>query len=391
MPEVARVAPPRRFNTAEINWSLSDQVLERLARRSGGSQQTGSSHCVTTVQQQPQLQIIKIKEIIAQIEDLRVTALPDKVIVQGVVVEQIFFVSTDNIVRERVERVPFAAQIVLPGVDPEKITAGTQTLDVLAEVEFVIAHLIDAFRVKDKIVVLIEVTLTEKMVVNGMSIDVVIATKKEQILVIQIKEFPVIVVVVAEIPQPAVIVQQVLLEERKRLEAIKIKQVDADVRDVTVQVLEGKIIISGIVHKQVQFVGPDNIVRVIQEDIPFTHAKQVPGISPGAHVSVSVDVEFIIPELDPAKGILRQKIVLLVRILVPDVRFVTVVTDVTGPGIETTRVLIRVDGLELFVVTDVRGPGVKRVVKDTIIAIVVDSPDPNPQPIVVVTDVIIDP
>lgn len=387
------VAPAKRFNTHDLEWHLSEEYLERYRRRLAAEARLGPTARAASVRPlqvvPPAPQVIKIKEIIASIEDLRVTTLPGKAIVQGTIVEQIFFVAPSDIVQERVVRTPFAQQVEIPGLDPDKIAAGTQALDVTAEVEFVIAHLLDPIRVKDKIVLLLTFTLTEKMPVGGASLDVVIFSKKEQVLVVAIKEFPVKQVQVAQIPQAAVISQQMLLEERKPLQAIKIKRVDAELRGVDAQTLPGKVIVTGIVHKQVQFVGPDNIVRMIEEDLPFTHVKEIPGVTPEVPVPVVAEVEFVIPELDPARGLLIQKIVLRFRFFAPDRRFVTVVTDVTGPGITTDKVVIRVDGTELAVVTDVHGPGIVSVTKGTIVAVVVGSPNPNPQPVVVVTDVVL--
>lgn len=373
---MAKAGTAKRFTTEDINWSLSDAVLEKLRNPNG---------------QAPVPQVVKIKEIVAGIEELRAIALPGKVIVQGTVLEQIFFVGPDGIVRERVERVPFSQQVVLPGVDPEKVRTGEQVLDVQAEVEFVIAHLVDTARVVDKIVILLTLTLTEKMPVGGMLLDVVIATKKEQVLVVQVKPFPVKQVVVVQVPVAAVVRKQVLIVTKKRIPAIKIKRIDAEVRNVVFQALAGKLIVQGLLHRQVAFVGPDNVVRVQQEDIPFSEAIPVPGLPAGAAVSGTVRVEFVVPELDVERGVLVQKTVLLVQAAVPDTRTITVVSGVVAPGVEVTTIQIEAGGEIFTVVTDVRGPGVISVRKETILAVVVGSGNPNPQPVTVVVDVVLDP
>src|SRR5690606_31691012 len=73
-----------------------------------------------------------------------------------------------------------------------------------------------------------------------------------------------------------------------------------------------------------------------------------------------------------------------------------VVTEVTGPGITTERVLVRApiqtpDGVEVrefFVVTDVFGPGIERIERAVVLLDVVNDGNPDPVPIEVVTDVI---
>lgn len=372
------VAPARHFPGSDIGWHLSEAYLERQRRRGGWARAAEATPA----------QVIKIKEIVARVEDLAVAPLPDQAIVQGVIVEQVFFVGPDQIVRERVVRTPFSHRIGVPGLDPERLGRGEQVLDVTADVAFVIAHLIDASRVKDKIVVSLGWTLTEKRAAGGFLLDAVVASGQEQVLVVAIKEFPVAVVSVVEVPGFAVVRQQLLLVERKPLEAIKVKRVEARVRDVSVQVLDGRALGSGVVVKQVQYVGPDGIVRGLEEELPFSEVKALPGVPAGTIPTASAEVEFVLTELDAARRLLTQKIVLRLQLAVPAAP-VTVVSEVTGPGIVTRRVLILVDGREVYVVTDVSGPGIKDVVKQTILAQVVGRP--APEPLVVVVDLKVDP
>lgn len=333
--------------------------------------------------------VIKIKEIVASIEELRATALKDKVIVQGIIHEQVFFVATDNVVRLKVENIAFSHSIEVPGVDPEKVQSGKQKVDVSVDIEFIISEIIEGgAAVKQKIVLIVDVTVTEQVTVNGTVMDVVVGHARQQVLVLHKKVFPVIAVEVIQVPVAAVVQEQVLLVAEKRIEAIKIKRIDATILNVSATVLTDQVVVTGVVRKQVSFVGFDNVVRHQEEDIPFSHVLKVPGITPGTAVTPEVVVEFIVPELNVAEGILKQKIVIIVRVVVPSVQTVQVVTDVTGPGIVTQKVTLRVGDLTFTAVTDVTGPGIVQVKKITILAVVVGSPNPNPQPVVVVTDVI---
>ncbi len=370
------VAPARRFSSADIGWDLSEHYLAR--RRSQGPVRAAQAP------ERVQVSVVKIKEIVARVEDLRVAFLPEQAVVQATVVEQIFFVGPDGIVRERVASTPFSHRLSVPGLDPGRIARGEQVFDVTADVAFVLAHLIDEARVKDKIVVSLSWTLTER------TPGAVVESGQEQVLVVAVKEFPVIVISPVEIRVFQVITRQLLLVERKPLEAIKIKKAEARVEGVAVEALPGRVIVSGRVRKQIEFVGPDGIVRGVEEELPFSEAVAVPGLQPGQAFEVGAAVEFLVTELDAVRGVLTQKIVLVVRFFAPG-ELVTVIGDVRGPGIVTERVLVRTNGVEVFVVTDVRGPGVKDVVKRTVFVDVVDDGDPNPVPLTVVVDLRVDP
>lgn len=388
---MARMAPARRFSGQEIGWELSDLYLARRARAAAPAAVARAAQGTEPpagVAQAPA--VVKIKEIVARVEELSVTPLPDQAVVQGVVAEQIFFVGGDGVVRERAVRTPFSHRLRVPGLDPERVARGEQTLEVEGDVAFVLAHLVDAERVKDKIVVQLTWTLTERTPVNGLLLDAVIGEGREQVLVVAVKEFPVARITFIEIPGLLVLRQQLLLVERKPLAAVKIKRVQAQVAEVRAQPVNGRVLVTGRVRKQVEYVGPDGIVRGTEETLPFSEVKEVPGLPPGVALEPAAEVEFVLAELDPERRLLVQKVVLRVAFTFPGPP-VTVVSDVTGPGIVTTRVKIRVDGREEFVVTAVSGPGVKDVVKRTVFVDVVDDGNPNPVPLVVVVDLRVDP
>ncbi len=58
---------------------------------------------------------VKIDEIVASVRDLACTVISNKVIFQGTLHKQIFFVDTTGIVRHQAEDVPFSGFIDFPG------------------------------------------------------------------------------------------------------------------------------------------------------------------------------------------------------------------------------------------------------------------------------------
>jgi hypothetical protein len=61
----------------------------------------------------------KVHEIQARVEDLMVEVIPNKVVIQGALHKQIFFVSDDDIIRHQQEEVPFTTFVDLPGITPD--------------------------------------------------------------------------------------------------------------------------------------------------------------------------------------------------------------------------------------------------------------------------------
>jgi hypothetical protein len=195
--------------------------------------------------------------------------------------------------------------------------------------------------------------------------------------------------------------QQIIVENVVELPqpAIKIKEVQGQITDLRARVIfNDSVIIEGFINKQVSFVGDDDIVRSITERIPFSILVNVPGITADTPFTVSVELENISFTLSPDGRFLRQIIVINAEVTGEGTAPTPfqVVTDVTGPGIVTKKVLVRapiqtptgVEVREFFVVTDVSGPGIERVEKAVVFLDVVDDGNPNPVPIEVVTDVI---
>src|SRR5690606_3158817 len=52
--------------------------------------------------------------------------------------------------------------------------------------------------------------------------------------------------------------------------ALKVRNITGEVQRVTAEVIKDKVIVQGVVHKQIFFVGIDNIVRHFSEDVPFS-------------------------------------------------------------------------------------------------------------------------
>ncbi len=78
------------------------------------------------------LPAIKVDEITARIDDLQCYVIDDKVIFQGILHKQIFYVDTDNVVRHVAVDIPFSGFADLPGVPAGSACSLTATIAFLS-------------------------------------------------------------------------------------------------------------------------------------------------------------------------------------------------------------------------------------------------------------------
>lgn len=99
-------------------------------------------------------------------------------------------------------------------------------------------------------------------------------------------------------------VAQVVVEGNILIDAIKIFKIETSLRQVETEVFENKVVVQGVIHKQVFFVDRNNFVRHIPEDIPFMTHVDIKGVRPCPFTEVQVhtldiDTNF---HLEPAKS-----------------------------------------------------------------------------------------
>jgi len=67
----------------------------------------------------------------------------------------------------------------------------------------------------------------------------------------------------------------------------------AVITDLEAEVIHGKVLIDGTVHKQIFFVGPYDVVRHQAVDIPFTAFVEVPNAEPGMTAQIHPTIEHV--------------------------------------------------------------------------------------------------
>lgn len=227
---------------------------------------------------------LKIDDITAEVRNLSVDVIEDKVVIQGVVHKQIFYVGLNNIEYHQGEDVEFSTFVDIPGACPG--------MDVIVEptIEFIHFELLDNNTLLQKVVVEFFVKVTESIQINIalgpgalLKLDTVVGERTTQILVESI----------LALDQPAV----------------KVREIVARVEHISTEVIEDKVIIQGIVHKQIFFINEDNLEVHQAENVPFSTFVDLPGACPGMDVRIDPIIETVLFELLNSTS-LRQKVVI---------------------------------------------------------------------------------
>ena len=236
---------------------------------------------------------MKIRNITGEIRDVTAEIIPDKVIIQGVIHKQVFFVGVDGVIRHFAEDIPFSTFIDVPGAEPGM---NVQVHPIIEKILFRLAA--DGRSVLQKIILEIFVKVTEFVQVG-----------------LEINKGPLLLLpsVVGEASK------QHLVEEIVELDppAEKVDEIRGELRDLQVEIIPDKVIVQGIIHKQIFFVDRNNLARHQEEEVPFSMFLDVPGAEPGMDVQVHPVIEKIFFELvSPVE--LQQKVIIEVFVKVTE-------------------------------------------------------------------------
>lgn len=213
---------------------------------------------------------VKVREVRTTVGEVTAEVMPDHVSITGNVKSQVFFVSSDQVARHQAVEFPFSAIVEVAGAEPG------MNVDVTAQVVRVDKSLTrngTAVQLRAILQIFAKVTETAQVSVEVLPTGPLVRTFR----------------VIGEKTA------QVLVEDTARLplRAIKVQDVDCSVKDVTFEVLTHKVVVNGIVHKQVFFVSTDDVLRHFPEDIPFSCVIDVPGAQPGMDVHTMARCEHI--------------------------------------------------------------------------------------------------
>ncbi len=217
----------------------------------------------------------KIFRILPTVRNVTAEVQDGVVIVRGVIHKQIFLVDEGELVRHAAEDIPFTKTIPIPGAEPG------QRAQVDVRVRLDDFELIDppSRRLRQTLVLEVFVKVTEILQievvkdVRGPGIEV-----EKKLLKVES--------VVVDVFQQETVRATVTLP----VQAIKIFEILAQILDLQAEAQFDQVIVRGVLHKQVFFVDPSNLIRHTREDIPFRFVKNAPGARPGMNVQVQAKI-----------------------------------------------------------------------------------------------------
>jgi len=255
----------------------------------------------------------KIFQIIPEVRDVQTEVNNDIVIVRGIVHKQIFLVDEGDLVRHVTEDVPFSITVPIQGARPD--------MDVQVDVDAIVEQfqLIDppSKMLRQVIVLDIFVKVTETLQIKVVT-DVSgkgIKIRKKLLKVDQ---------VVDDVTQRETVEAEVELP----VGADKIFRIMAEITDVQTEIVNGKVIIRAVLHKQIFFVDQSGLLRHFREDVPFQIIKNIQDAMPDMNVQERLriigDIEFQLVD----KKTLKQTAIIEAFVKITEIEQLDVVTEV---------------------------------------------------------------
>ncbi len=265
---------------------------------------------------------VKIVDIVPSLTNVRSIVKEGKVIVQGTLHKQIFFIGTDGLEHHMAEDIDWSELVEVEPIDPAfPVVSGLNE-----QTHPFVENLVFEFDPTTG-------TLIQKVIINIQ----VKVTETQQLDVAQDPLGPVIKaqVVVGEGQK------QKFIREEKTLDALKIVDIVPRLVNLRSIVKEGKVIVQGTLHKQIFFVGVDNIVHHVAEDIDFSDLVEVPGAREGMNEQDESAIENLVWEFDLETGRLVQKAIIRLKVKVTETQEIPVALNPYGSLIKTEVVIGR--------------------------------------------------
>lgn len=271
----------------------------------------------------------KVVDVDAEVVELDYEILPNKVIVKGVLHKQIYYVAEDDyVVKEKtIMREEFTDFVHIQGVKP----------DMEAMVDAAVIYVntspsngeFPTATFQQNAVLSVNVKVYELV-----QLDVVTDAKGPNISTT--KEAFNVENVVGENEKQVTI----SAEHPVEFPARKIYDMDAVCRDLDYEVLPGKVIVKGVLHKQVYYVDAEyDTVQEQSLDEEFSVILNVPHAEPGMDVFTKCKIEFCEAKLLKRNRV-KTSCVLYVFAKVTEVKELDLVVDVTGADVDKENIRI---------------------------------------------------
>ncbi|AZO93210.1 DUF3794 domain-containing protein [Halocella sp. SP3-1] len=276
----------------------------------------------------------KIDEVRGSVRDLEIELIMDKVIIQGSIHKQIFFISEDNTALHQAEDFPFNTFIDLPGVSP----------GMKAVVEAVIEHIsyqlsADGNTLQQELVVEFYVRVSE-------TIQERIAPGYDLLVKLPL--------IIGEADRQYLQENLVLLEQP----AQKIKNIVREIRDIRYDIFENKVIVRGVVHEQIYYIGINDLEYHQVEDVAFSTFLDLAGASNGQLLKPLINIEEIIYNLRD-NNLLYQEIVLDISVQLEELNQLNILVD--DQGLQAVLPVVIGENTRQILISGVKEPPAEEV------------------------------
>lgn len=274
----------------------------------------------------------KIADVDAEIVELDYEILPNKVIVKGTLHKQIFYIAEgEYVVREfTVAREDFTDFVHIPGAKP-----GMDAM-VDAQLLFIDTNPANGSFPTDTIHQAAVISVSVK-VIELVQLDVVTDVTGPGITVE--KDLFKVESVVGEKEKQTTIPAEHTLNEDAR----KIYDIEAVCRDLDYEILPGKVIVRGTLHKQIYYVDDaDDTVQEQSFNDEFSVVVDIPGAEPDMDAYIKCKVEFCEANLIGEAPTTRVKSNCILQIFVKVTELVelNIVTNVKGATVDRRRIRV---------------------------------------------------
>ncbi len=258
----------------------------------------------------------KIKSVDAEIIDVEEKIIPNKVLVKGKLHKQIYYViDPTGEVKETHADVPFSVFVYVEGAN-DKADVSTDI-----RIEYIDSELVTRNGrkfVKETVVLEVCAKVTDRMTIH-----IVTGVAGAEV---ETRELNIESTIGAGMRQT-----NILANIETPSEARKISHVHSEIRDLEGEAIPDKVIIKGVLHKQVYYVDAnDNQLRELSLDEPFTEFVHVDGAQEDDMVDVRGRIEYVNVEAAATTPTTRwrQTAVLELRAKVTESQTIDVVTKV---------------------------------------------------------------
>lgn len=264
----------------------------------------------------------KIKSIDAEIQDVEEKILRGKVLIKGKLHKQIFYVvEPSGEVKETSADIPFSVFVPVEGAR-EGATVSTDI-----RIEFVDSELVTRNGrkfVRETVVLKVTAKVTDRITI---SVVTAVAGAEVDVRTLKIES------VIGRGQRQVNVLGDIITPTPAR----KVARVDAELRNLEGEAIRNKVIVRGVLHKQVYYVSAvDDQLRELTVEEPFTEFIHIEGVQEGDIVDVSGRIEYVNVEAKESTPTTnwRQTAVLEIRAKVTETEEITVVVAVRGAEVE---------------------------------------------------------